>query len=87
MIFLSVLEDDGCIFTPRQSSLNSQIDCKLMKQQQNSNKKKSSLLKGLGSMFRYLRLPLTAYLMISYELRLYLNLDVDPLGGNYQKSS
>ncbi|XKL68127.1 hypothetical protein PGB90_003618 [Kerria lacca] len=48
-----VPEDDGCHFVPRQSSLNSQLDCKLMKQQQNNNKKKSSLLKGLGSMFRF----------------------------------
>ncbi|XP_065226189.1 partitioning defective 3 homolog isoform X2 [Planococcus citri] len=46
-------EDDGCNFPPRQSSLNSQLDCKLMKQQQNGHKKKSSFLRGLGSMFRF----------------------------------
>lgn len=47
----AAIEDGGCNFPPRQLSLNSQFDCKLLKQP-SAQKKKSSLLKGLGSMFR-----------------------------------
>lgn len=46
----TLAEDEGeCALGPRQSSLNTAMDCKLVK----ANKKKQGLLKGIGSMFRF----------------------------------
>lgn len=48
-VCVTVAEDEGeGMLGPRQSSLNTAMDCKIIK----ANKKKPGLLKGIGSMFR-----------------------------------